>query len=47
VKDESVVDMGYDVFAEIICSVNADASIRFSLNNGDLVPHGREDEFTE
>ena len=38
---------GNDVLRAIIRSVNDDASIRFSLNNGDLVPHGRQDEFTE
>ena len=38
---------GNAVLAALIRSLNADTTIRFSLNNGDLVPHGKRDEFTE
>jgi 3',5'-cyclic AMP phosphodiesterase CpdA len=38
---------GNDVLSSILHAINADPTIRFSLNKGDLVSRGREDEFTE
>jgi hypothetical protein len=38
---------GNPILAQIIQSIDRDEAIRFSLNNGDLVPHGRDAEFAE
>jgi hypothetical protein len=38
---------GNSILVRIIQSINQDNAIRFSVNNGDLVSHGRDSEFAE